>query len=204
MRRRPALAPALALLAAAGILLAGCADGQSTTTAPPSPDATAGGGLLPTTDPAADPGAGLPDCDAVAEAAGPLLDGLAFDERFSSVELPVEDYAQRLCVFSTDDESAQIGITIATVALLPTEVELYSTMPGVMPDDRLVDGQVLQRTSITDEPTGALTGSLSLFDSTVTVTVQGSAPQGSIAEALPGLTMPAATDALFGVRAILP
>jgi len=199
MRRRPALAPAIALVAAAGILLAAC---TSTTTPTPAP--TSGGGLLPTAEPSVDPGAGLPDCDAVAAAAGPLLDGLAFNERFSSVELPAEAYAQRLCVFSTDDESTQIGITIAAVALLPTEIELYATMPSTLDDDRLVDGQVLQRTSITDEPTGPLTGALSLFDATVTVTVQGYTPTGSLAEALPGLTVPAATDALFAVRAILP
>ena len=204
MRRSPALLPAIALVAAVGFALAGCTGGAA-----PSPSPTAGGGgLLPSAGPSADlstdPAAGLPECDAVGAAAGSLLDGLAFSERLSSVELPAEAYAQRLCVFSTDDESAQIGITIAAVALLPTEIELYASMPTSVADDRLVAGQVLQRYSTGDDPAGPLSGAESLFDATVTVTVQGFTTGAPMPEVLPGLTVPAATDALFAVRAILP
>ena len=157
----------------------------------PAPDAT-------------DQGAGLPECDVIGEAASALLTGLDYSERLSSVPLPAEAYAQRLCVFSTADETAQIGITIAAVPLLPTEIELYATMPTSVADERLVDGQVLQRYSLTDDPAGPLSGALSLFDAGVTVTVQGFTTTGDLATALPQLTVPVATDALFAVRAILP
>ena len=204
MRRITAMLPAIALIAAAGFALAGCTDASTPT---PSPTSN-GGGLLPSADASADPstdqGAGLPECDVVEGAAGSLVDGLAFSERLSAVELPAEAYAQRLCVFSNADDSAQIGITIATVALLPTEIELYASMPTSVADDRLVAGQVLQRHSTTDDPAGALTGAESLFDATVTVTVQGFTTGAPMPEALPGLTVTAATDALFAVRAILP
>ena len=129
MRRITAMLPAIALIAAAGFALAGCTDAS---TATPSADASAG--------PSTDQGAGLPVCDVVEGAAGSLVDGLAFSERLSAVELPAEAYAQRLCVFSNADDSAQIGITIATVALLPTEIELYASMPTSVADDRLVAG----------------------------------------------------------------
>jgi hypothetical protein len=192
--------PAIALVLAAGFVFAGC-----TGVPTPSPSPVADGDAPATgAAPSSDPAAGLPDCETVGAAAGPLIDGLGYSERLSSVELPAEAYAQRLCVFSTADETAQIGITISAIALLPTEIELYATMPTSVADDRLVDGQVLQRYSTDDDPTGPLSGAISLFDETMTVTVQGYTTGAPMPEALPGLTVAAATDALFAVRAILP
>ena len=186
---------------AAALLLAGCA--TAPTTAPtPGASASAGGGTGGTG--ASVDASWMPDCTAVGTAIAPLLTGLAFSERLSAVELPAEAYAQRLCVFSTPDESAQIGVTIAAVPLLDSEVELYAQSPTAVADPRLAAGQVLQVSTIADADDGHLDGALSLFDAGMSVTLQGYALGGSTAGPLPQLTVAAATDAAFAVRAILP
>lgn len=204
-RRVPKTAIAPLAVIAAALLLAGCA----ATSAPDASDASAtagatGGATAGAGGGTAAPVTGLPECDTVEAAAAALLDGLAFSERLSAAALPTESYAQRLCVFSTADDSAQIGITLAAVPLLDSELETYGQSATAVHDDRLADHQVLQVYTLGDADDGHLDGSLSLFDAGVSVTIQGYAGGGSSLAALPQLTVAAATDAAFAVRAIVP
>lgn len=191
MPRRPVVA-SIAVLALA--LLTAC-----TTPTPRQPD-------TPTASPpsASADGGSLPGCDAVAEAAAALLNGLDYSEQVSADQTAPEPYEQRVCVYLTPDGGAQVGVTIAAIAFLQAELDLYATLPNAIADDRTAQrGSVLQTFVAGDGDDGHLDRSLYLYDLEVSVTVEGYSPSGSTVDSLPQLTLPAAVDAAFAVRELV-
>lgn len=190
---------ALALASAAviaALALSACTTPAPEPTASPtaSPEASGGGA-----------GAGtLPGCDAVEVAVADLVAGLAYDEAVSTQQTAPEAYEQRVCVFLSPDGATQLGVTIAAIPFLETELELYGQMPGAIADERTADGSaVLQALNPDDVTDGHLDSALYLFDLTHSITIQGYSTTGELATALPALTVPAATEAAFAVRGLL-
>ena len=191
----------LLALATAGILV-GC---SSTAAEPPvaepgplsSSAAPQGGGGTA--------GAGdLPSCEDVQSAVGTLLDGLAFDPDLSASNTAEESYPQRVCVYSTGDGATQLGVTLAAIPFQQTELDAYSALPNALQDPRLEPlGGVLQTFAAGDGDDGHLDSALYLFDTTVSITIQGITAGGSTLDTLPQLTVPAAVDAAFAVRALV-
>ena len=164
--------------------------------------------LTPSATPTAPPSGGgpstLPGCDAIAEAMGALLDGLAYDEATSTTNTADEAYEQRVCVFVSPDSATQLGVTLAAIPFQQTELDSYATLPNAIADDRLTPyGGVLQTFAAGDPTDGHLDSSLYLFDTSISITIQGISQSGSTVETLPQLTVPAAIDAAFGVRALI-
>lgn len=194
---------AVTVLLASVLVLAAC-------TTPPGPDGSAGtptsaptdasGGTSPATGP--NP---FPPCDAVTAALPALLDGLTYDAELSAAQTADEAYAQRVCVYSTPDGDAQIGVTFAAIPFQQSELEAYRTLPNALADDRLAEHSgVLQTFETGDGDDGHLDSALYLFDERVSVTIQGySAGGADTSTALPGLTLSAATDAAFAARALV-
>lgn len=138
------------------------------------------------------------------KAVASFIVGLHFDETVSARQTAPEAYEQRVCVFVSDGGSTQLGVTIAALPLLEEEIALYSTLPGVIYDDRTADGSaVLQLLRADDAEDGYLDSALYLFDTVHSITIQGRSDAGSLASELPGLTVAAATEAAFAVRALL-
>lgn len=180
--------PATALtVAALGLALAGC------TSVPPVEAPT----TAPTVAPAAPAANGtLPSCDAVGTALGALVAELPFDEA-ASAPSATESYEQRVCVFGPAD--GRIGVTVAAIPFLDTELEVYGDSPNALADARLAEhGAVLQTLSLGDGDDGHLDSALYLFDLEYSITIQQS---GSTV--LAQLTVPAAADAAFAVRALI-
>lgn len=191
---RSLVAASVAALAFA--VLTGCTAPGSAPS--PSPASTPG-----TTTPSAPSGA-FPQCDAVAEAVGGLVEGLEYSEETSTAQTAPEAYEQRVCVYLTPDGNAQVGVTIAAIDFLQSELDLYATLPNAIADDRTAErGAVLQTFMAGDGDDGHLDRSLYLYDLAVSVTVEGYSATGSTAESLPQLTLPAAVDAAFAVRALV-
>lgn len=159
----------------------------------------------PTDSPSGDANPGrFPTCGSVTEALGSLVDGLAFDADISASQQAQEEYEQRVCVFTTDDASTQLGVTIAAIPFLQGELDSYATLPNALQDPRLEEhGGVLQTFAAGDGDDGHLDGALYLFDTEYSVTIQGDSSTGTTAASLPGLTLPAATDAAFAVRNLI-
>lgn len=181
------------ILPAAGVLaalaLTGC-------TGAPVPDAT------PTAAPPADGGSGsagtgiLPSCEDVGAALGSLIDGLPYDEAGSAPSTQ-EAYEQRVCVFGPAD--GRIGVTIAAIPFLETELQAYGESPNAIDDPRTQQrGAVLQTLQADDGADGHLDSALYLFDLEYSVTIQQSG-----ATVLAQLTVPAASDAAFAVRELI-
>jgi hypothetical protein len=184
--QRQAIAPALLVLVTA-LALAGC-------TASPGPTAEPTGASPATGAPAAS--GGLPSCEAVGTALGALVTGLPFDEPASSPST-TESYEQRVCVFGPAD--GRIGVTVAAIPFLQTELDVYGASPNVIADTRTGEhGSVLQALVLDDANDGHLDSALYLFDLEYSITIQQSG-----ATVLPQLTVLAATDALFAVRALI-
>jgi hypothetical protein len=180
----------LAAAAVLAALLSGCT-APAVETSSPEPTAHEGGG----------PSArALPGCDAIAEALGGLLDGLTYSEDASTTNTADEAYDQRVCVYVTDDQASQLGVTIADIPFQQGELDSYATLPNALTDPRLGDsGAVLQTFETGDGNDGHLDSALYLFDTQHSITIQGEgAPQS-----LPGLTLAAATDGAFAVRALI-
>ena len=191
-----ALAPAcigVALLAA----VAGC-------TAPTPAPTDAQPSAAPTAAATAGPSR-LPSCDAVAEAAAAILIGLSYDEATSDTNTAEAQYDQRVCVFLSPDGATQLGVTIAAIPFQQGELDSYATLPNAIADPRLEPyGAVLQTFAADDPDDGHLDSSLYLFDTGVSITVQGITDGGPTISTLPQLTVPAAIDAALAVRALLP
>ena len=176
---------ALAVLALA-IVLAGC-------TAPPAPTGTPG--AAPSSSAPAASG-GLPSCEAVGGALGALIAGLPFDEPASSPST-TEAYDQRVCVFGPAD--GRIGVTVAAIPFLQTELDVYGESPNAIDDPRTDEhGSVLQTLLVDDDADGHLDSALYLFDLEYSITIQQSGTT-----VLPQLTVAAATDGVFAVRALI-
>ncbi len=141
--------------------------------------------------------AGLPACEQVAAALGSLIDGLDYDETASTQRSQQESYEQRSCVFGP--ATGRLGVTIAAIPFLPTELEAYSTAPGTLADDRTAArGAVLQTFEAGDGDDGHLDSALYLFDLEYSITIQEDGGE------LPQLTVAAAADAAFAIRELIP
>lgn len=190
MPRLIAATSAAALLALA---LAGCTATQAESPAP-SPSATA---------PASSSGGGggaFPTCDAITAALGSFLDGVSYDADASTNNTADEAYEQRVCVYVASDPANEIGVTLAAIPFQQTELDSYATLPNAVADPRLADsGGVLQTFSTGDGDDGHLDSALYLFDTTVSITIEGVGDPA----ALPQLTLPATSDAAFAVRALV-
>lgn len=189
-----ALAPAPLLIVA--LALAGCTTSPQAPDASPSPAASASA--------SGSPSSRLPSCDAVSTAAAPLLAGLTYDETVSTTNTAQEAYDQRVCVFVSPDGATQLGVTIAQIAFQQTKLDAYATLPNAIADDRLAEyGGVIQTFPGDDPDDGHLAKSLSLFDTEYSVTILADDATGSTEATLPQLTVPAAIDAAFAVRALI-
>lgn len=188
------LVPALVAVLALG--LAGC------TAAPePTPSPTASAPPTPSA-PQAPSGGALPSCDAITGALGTLGDGLTFDEALSTAQTFEEAYDQRVCVFTSTD-GQRVGITISTIPFQQTELDSYNTLPNAISDDRTAEhSSVLQVFDVADAGGGPLTSVLFLFDTTYSISIQGTTAEGAPAT-LPQLTVEGAADAAFAVRDLI-
>ena len=179
---------------ALGVLLAGCTAPSDTS----SPTLDPVGGT-----PSAAPGGtgSLPDCDAIAAAVFGLVDTLEFDAATSLAQEAQEEYEQRVCVFRSADGAAAIGITIAGIPFLQTELDAYAARPNALADARLeARSAVLQTFETGDGNDGFLDSPLYLIDTAWSITIQGVTEGSTVAVALPQLTLPTATDSAFAVR----
>jgi len=188
--------PAALAVAALVVTLSAC---TSNPVAPPDVP------VAPTT-PAPDSGASanLPTCDQVTEALGSLIVGLAYNADASTAQTIPEAYEQLVCVYTTDDLESQIGVTFATIPFQQGEIDSYATLPNSLADDRLAENSaVLQTLAPGDGNDQILDSALYLFDTTVSITIQGLSTAAPIATSIPQLTLPAAIDAAFALRALM-
>ena len=140
-------AASAALVAVA--LLSGC---TSNPVAPqPEPTASAGSSAPATA------GGRLPTCAEVTDAIGSLVGSLAFNATTSDAQTAPEDYAQRVCVYETEDSVTQLGVTIAAIPFQQAEIDSYATLPNAIADDRLAQyGAVIQTLGPDDAADGVL------------------------------------------------
>lgn len=134
-----------------------------------------------------------------------VLNGLAYDETVSAGQTADEAYEQRVCVYTTSDAATQIGVTLAAIPFLDTELELYGQAPTAIADERTnTHGAVLQTLRAGDADDGHLDSALYLFDKDYSITIQGLSKDGSATTGtLPQLTVAAAEDAAFAVRELI-
>ncbi|MCU1579682.1 MAG: hypothetical protein JWP19_1886 [Rhodoglobus sp.] len=206
MHRRLAASPRLVLgvatssAAILAILLAGCTSGAAgepaanpvITGAPTSPAPVAGG----TTH--------LPTCDAVTTALAGLQGNLAYNADLSASQTAQEAYDQRVCVYTTADAVTQLGVTVAAIPFQQAEIDGYATLPNAIADGRLAQySGVLQTFATGDGDDGHLDSALYLFDTAISVTIQGVSKGDPTSVTIPQLTLPAAEDAAFAVRALV-
>lgn len=181
----------LAAIALSACTTPAAAPDNTPTAAPPHASAPSAGGSLPS-------------CDEVVLAIAGISADLAYDEAASTGQAGQEAYEQRVCVFVSADGGTQLGVTIAAIPILQEELDLYGTLPGVIADERTADGSaVLQALDADDAADGHLDSALYLFDTVHSITIQGHSDAGQLATELPGLTLPAATEAAFAVRGLL-
>jgi hypothetical protein len=202
MHRR--LAPVAAAASAAAVLvllLAGCTTATGTAANPVITGAAPG---TPTPTAAAGGSTHLPTCDAVATALAGLQADLVFNADLSASQTSQETYQQQVCVYTTPDTVTQLGVTIAKIPFQQSEIDAYATLPNAIADPRLAQYKaVLQTFKTGDGDDGHLDSALYLFDTAISVTIQGITTGGSTATTLPQLTVPAAVDAAFAVRALV-
>lgn len=108
-----------------------------------------------------------------------------------------ESYDQRVCVFGPAD--GRIGVTVAAIPFLQTELDVYGESPNAIADPRTEEhGSVLQTLVLDDAGDGHLDSALYLFDLEYSITIQQSG-----ATVLPQLSVAAAADGVFAVRALI-
>ena len=194
---RPALAVSAVLMLS--LALAGCSAPTPTPTGA-APD------LTPSATPPSGPvsPSGMPGCEAITVALGALVDGLAYNKATSETNTADEAYDQRVCVYVSPDGATQLGVTLAAIPFQQTEIDGYATLPNAVADDRLAahDG-VLQVFRAGDADDGHLDSQLYLIDTALSITIQGITKGGDTHETLPQLTVPAAIDGAFAVRALV-
>ena len=195
---RPALAVSAALLVS--LALAGCS-------APTPPPTGAAPELTPSATSSSGPvsPSGMPGCEAITGALGALVDGLAYDRATSETNTADEAYDQRVCVYVSPDGATQLGVTLAAIPFQQTEIDGYAALPNAVADDRLAPySGVLQVFAAGDADDGHLDSQLYLIDTALSITIQGITEGGTTRETLPQLTVPAAIDGAFAVRALVP
>lgn len=192
-------APALAAGLLIALSLAAC-------TASPTPASTPSAAPSdPGTAPVSPGSAGiLPTCDAIAPLVAALTPGLVFDADVSLAQTAPEAYDQSVCVWVSADGASQVAVSVAAIPFLETELQAYGALPNAIADDRLaLHGAVLQTLRADDPADGHLDGPLYLFDLEYSVTIQGATTAGTVASALPQLTMASTVDAAFAVRELV-
>ncbi len=158
----------------------------------PVPSPVVSDGPVVSDAPVAPAASGLPACDAIATAVAAITAGLTYDEATSTAQTAPEAYDQRVCVWITADGTGQVGITVAALPFLQTELDAYGAMPGAIADDRLaVHGGVLETLAAGDRDDGILDSPLYLFDLEYSVTVQAVSTPIGFADSV---------DAAFAVR----
>lgn len=146
----------------------------------------------------------LPSCEAVASVVSSLTTGLEYDAALSLKQTSPEAYAQRVCVWVSADGATQVGVTLAAIDFLDTELAAYGALPNALADERLAEhGAVLQTFQTGDADDGHLDGALYLFDLRYSVTIQGLTTAGASADLLPQLTVVDSVDAAFAVRDLI-
>ncbi|CAN5179863.1 hypothetical protein BH11ACT4_BH11ACT4_22260 [soil metagenome] len=192
MHQRLAAAASAAVLA---ILLAGCTASSPT----PTPTPTAPAGSAAPTQPVAGGTLHFPTCDAVSTALAGMQGDLVFDPTKSASQTAQEAYPQRVCVYGSADGQTQLGVTLAGIPFQQSEIDGYATLPNAIADDRLRPNKaVLQNFTSSDKDFR-----LSLFDVAVSITIQGRSTTGPTSATIPALSLPAATDAAFALRALV-
>ncbi len=191
--------PALAAGLLIALSLAAC-------TASPPPASTPSAAPSDAGTPPVSPGSSgiLPTCDAIAPLVVALTPGLVFDADVSLAQTAPEAYDQSVCVWVSADGASQVAVSVAAIPFLETELDAYGTLPNAIADDRLaLHGAVLQTLRADDPADGHLDGPLYLFDLEYSVTIQGATTAGTVASALPQLTMASTVDAAFAVRELV-
>lgn len=197
MRHLAATSTVASLALCCAIALTGC-------TASPAPAASPAPSTSSTAAPSVGGNPRLPGCDAVTTALGSLLDGLSYSKAVSDTNTAQEAYEQSVCVYVTADSATQIGVTIAAIPFLQTELDTYGALPNAIADPRVEPyGAVLQTFKPGDGDDGHLDSALYLFDTRYSITIQGLTKGGSTATTLPQLSVTAAEDAAFAVRALI-
>lgn len=182
-------------------LLSGCTPAAQSATPTPAPTAATS---TPTGTAAAPDNSALPGCSLVAHAIGALAGNLTYNEKVSKNQLGHEDFKQQICVFTSADDAVQLGVTISNIPFQEGELEGYRTLPNAIADDRATAADaVLQTLKVEGGPQSHLGSSLFLFDTTWSVSIQGVDKSGDSSASLPQLTVAAATDAAFAVRALI-
>ncbi len=138
---------------------------------------------------------GLPDCDTISTAVTAITAGLTYDTATSAAQTAPEAYDQRVCVWLTADGTGQVGITVAALPFLQSELDTYGAMPGAIADDRLAaHGGVLETLAAGDGDDGILDSPLYLFDLEYSVTVQAVSTPIGFSDSV---------DAAFAVRELV-
>ena len=192
MPRRLA-ATSIALLLACAI--AGCTSTAGTQTPPADASTDASNGTTT---------GGLPGCDAVTVALGALVGSLVLNEPVGDAQLAPESYDQRACVYTSTDENVRLGVTISAIPFLKEELDSYRLLPTAIPDDRATAlNAVLQTRQVEGGSADHLDSTLYLFDTVYSIAIEGSSAVEPVTLSLPQLTIGAATDAAFAIRALL-
>lgn len=152
-----------------------------------------------------EPGADLPDCEAVRAAIGSIAGDLEFDPSSGEAGADGEGIEQRSCLYSSGAGAVTIQVTVSRIAFREEELEAYRSLPTVIDDERArQSGAVLQTVRAEGGPDDHLGSTMFLFDRVYSIAIES----GSVAEptsvTLPALTVGAAADAAFAIRALLP
>jgi hypothetical protein len=146
----------------------------------------------------------LPACELITDALGALAGGLEYNEKVSVGQLGQETYEQRIGVYTSTDESVQLGVTISVIPFLATELEAYGALPTAIADERAVAiHAVLQTLAVENGPADHLDSTLFLYDTTYSIAILGQSANGDTSAALPLLTVGAASDSAFAIRALI-
>jgi hypothetical protein len=195
---RAILAPFAAVLVVTAAL-AGCTPTPDSAGSPTPQPSSAASSAAPSNDSAT-----LPQCALVTGALGALADGLEYNEKVSVGQLGQEAYEQRICVYTSPDESVQLGVTISVIPFLETELEAYGALPTAIADERATAiHAVLQTLAVENGSADHLDSTLFLFDTTYSIAILGQSAGGETSAALPQLTVGAASDSAFAIRALI-
>ncbi len=188
-----ALVAASAVVASA-LLVCGC------TSNPVQPRITP----TPVESPGPASGPQFPTCDQVTAALGGLVGELTYNPAASVAQTSPEAYPQAVCIYTTADAVTQLGVTMAAISFQQAEIDGYATLPNAIADDRTTQYKaVIQTLAPGDIDDGILDSALYLFDTSYSVTIQGLSTGDPIPVSMPQLTVAAAIDAAFGVRALV-
>ena len=178
------------------VVASGCTSNPVLPRETPTPAATQSAG--------SSAGPQFPTCAAVTTALGGLVGNLEYNAAASVAQTSPEAYEQLVCVYTTADAVTQLGVTIAAISFQQAEIDGYATLPNAIADERTGPYKaVIQTLAPGDTVDGILDSALYLFDTTYSVTIQGLSIGDPIPVSMPQLTVPAAIDAAFAIRALV-